>query len=97
MKLRYTRPALADLTNILDYVVERSPQGAARVHARIEIVLDLILACPQIGAPTDEPGLRRVNVRPYPYLIFYEVAGNEVIVHAVRHAARDPSGMPGGT
>ena len=70
MKLRYTRPALADLANILEYVVERSPQGAARVHARIEIVLDLILAYPQIGVPTDEPGLRRVNVRPYPYLIF---------------------------
>jgi len=32
---------------------------------------------------------------PYPYLIFYEAAENEIIIHAVRHAARDPSGMPG--
>jgi len=31
-------------------------------------------------------------VSPFPYLIFYEATENEIIV---RHAARDPSGMPG--
>ncbi len=30
MRLRYTLPALADLTSILDYIADRSPQGAAR-------------------------------------------------------------------
>ncbi len=96
IRLRYTRPALADLASILDYVVEQSPKGAARIHARIEAVLDIVLAYPRIGTQTDEPGLRRVHARPYPYLIFYEVLGDEIIVHAVRHAVRDPSGMPGG-
>jgi toxin ParE1/3/4 len=32
---------------------------------------------------------------PYPYLIFYEATESEIIIHAVRHAARDPSSMPG--
>jgi len=32
---------------------------------------------------------------PYPYLIFYEVREGELIIHAVRHMARDPSSMPG--
>jgi toxin ParE1/3/4 len=32
---------------------------------------------------------------PYPYLVFYEVGETEIIMHAVRHAARDPSDMPG--
>jgi hypothetical protein len=27
MRLRYTLPALADLTSILDYIAERSPQA----------------------------------------------------------------------
>jgi plasmid stabilization system protein ParE len=26
---------------------------------------------------------------PFPYLIFYEVSDGEVIIHAVRHGARD--------
>jgi plasmid stabilization system protein ParE len=40
MRLRYTLPALADLTSILDYVADRSPKGAARIHSRIRDVMD---------------------------------------------------------
>jgi hypothetical protein len=32
-----------------------------------------------------------MTASPYPYLIFYEVAGTDVIIHAVRHAARNPN------
>jgi toxin ParE1/3/4 len=36
-----------------------------------------------------------MTTTPYPYLVFYEISETEIIIHAVRHAARDPSGMPG--
>jgi plasmid stabilization system protein ParE len=36
-----------------------------------------------------------MTVASYPYLIFYEVIENEVIIHAIRHGARDPSAMLG--
>jgi plasmid stabilization system protein ParE len=48
-----------------------------------------------MGARTDDPTIRRATTSPYPYLVFYEATENEIIVHAVRHAARDPEGMPG--
>jgi plasmid stabilization system protein ParE len=35
VRLRYTLPALADLSAILDYIATQSPRGARRVHARI--------------------------------------------------------------
>jgi hypothetical protein len=35
-----------------------------------------------------------MTTSPYPYLIFYEVVGDEVIIHAVRHGARDAGSMP---
>jgi plasmid stabilization system protein ParE len=35
-----------------------------------------------------------MTATPSPYLIFYEVTENEVIIHAIRHGARDPSTMP---
>jgi len=94
MRLCFTRPALADLDAILDYIAERSPQGATRVHARIRAIFDLILEHPHIGAQTDDPTIRRVVAVPYPYLVFYEVTAEELIVHAVRHGARDPGTMP---
>jgi toxin ParE1/3/4 len=95
VKLRYTLPALADLDSILDYIAAHSLQGGKRVQARIQAITSLLLVHPFIGTRTDDPVIRRVTTPPYSYLIFYEVTDTEVIIHAVRHAARDPSGMPG--
>ena len=95
MKLRYTLPALADLNSILDHIAAHSPQGAKRVQGRIQGIVSLLLAHPNIGIRTDDPAIRRLGTPPYPYLVFYEVTESEIIIHAVRHAARDPSGMPG--
>lgn len=97
MKIRYTRPALADLEAILDYLAEKSPQGARLVRGRIRQVVNLIAAYPSIGRSTDEMSIRRQVVPSSPYLIFYEIGDKEVIVHAVRHSARDPEAMPGGS
>jgi toxin ParE1/3/4 len=95
VRLRYTRPALADLGAILDYIAAHSPQGARRVQARIKALTDLLLQYPHIGRRTNDPAIRRMTTTPYPYLVFYEAMESEIIIHAVRHAARDPSGMPG--
>jgi plasmid stabilization system protein ParE len=95
VKLRYTLPALADLNAILDYIAGQSPQGAKRVQARIQAIINLLLAHPHMGVCTDDPTIRRLTTPPYPYLIFYELTESEIIIHAVRHAARDPSNMPG--
>jgi toxin ParE1/3/4 len=95
VKLRYTRPALADVRTILDYIAAQSPQGAPRVQARIQILIDLLLLHPYIGRRTSDPAIRRLATAPYQYLIFYEITETEIVIHAVRHAARDPLTMPG--
>src|SRR6202043_372802 len=74
MRLRYTLPAVADLASILDYIADRSPQGAARIHTRIRAVTDLLLRYPLAGGVADDPTIRRMTTTPYPYLIFYEAA-----------------------
>jgi len=95
LKLRYTLPALADLNTILDYIAAQSPGAAPRVQARMQTVIDLPLLHPQIGRRTNDAAIRRITTMPYPYLVFYEATETEIIIHAVRHAARHPSGMPG--
>jgi toxin ParE1/3/4 len=95
VKLRYTKPALADLRSILDYISISSPQGAQRVRRRLRQIANLLRSFPQAGIHTADPTIRRLTAHPYPFLIFYEITADEIVVHAIRHSARDPSGMPG--
>jgi plasmid stabilization system protein ParE len=67
------------------------------VRRRLLAVTEVLREHPAIGRRTDDPAIRRAVVSPYPYLIFYEPTPDAIIVHAVRHAARDPAGMPGAT
>jgi toxin ParE1/3/4 len=95
MRLRHTRPAAIDLNSILEYINGHSPGGAKRVQARIRAITDLLLQYPLSGIVTSDPGIRRKAATPYPYVIFYEVTDGEVIIHAIRHGARDPYDSPG--
>jgi plasmid stabilization system protein ParE len=36
-------------------------------------------------------------VTPHPYLVFYEVGDDQIIIHNIRHSARHPLSMPGST
>ena len=95
MRVRYTLPAADDLEAVLDYIAARSPQAARRVGRRISTSLALVAIFPSIGTRTNDETIRRQRVRPYPYVIFYEIGDEEIIVHAIRHGARDPATMPG--
>jgi hypothetical protein len=45
------------------------------------------------GAETQDIETERRHV--YSYLAFYKATESEIIIYAGRHAARDPSSMPG--
>jgi toxin ParE1/3/4 len=90
LNLRYTPKALAELADILDFVAERSSHGARNVRGRIQAIAALLAQYPHSGQLTNESGLRRIVTLPYPYLIFYEVTSEEVVIIGVRHAAREP-------
>jgi toxin ParE1/3/4 len=82
VKLRYTLPALADLSAILDYIAAHSPQGARRVQTRIQAFTELLFLHPHIGRRTNDPAIRQMTTTPYPCLIFYEITETEIIIHA---------------
>jgi plasmid stabilization system protein ParE len=91
VKLRYTRRGATELDEVLDYIRERSPQGARHVQARVRGTIDLLLRHPHAGRPTSNPRLRRMVIPSYPYLVLYEATEDAIIIHGVRHSARRPS------
>ena len=94
MRLRYTLRAAAELDKVLADIELESSQGALRVKARVQAVIDLILQYPHAAPLRSKRGIRRIAVYPYPYLIFCKTTGDELVIHGVRHAARRPSSMP---
>jgi plasmid stabilization system protein ParE len=95
VNLRFTPDALTEIDAILRGIADKSPAGAFSVRRQIEAVLDRLLDHPLCGTRTSSPPLRRILVRPYPYLIFYEPRNDAVVIVGLRHAARDPFSMPG--
>jgi toxin ParE1/3/4 len=95
MRLRFTRRALVELEDILEYLATASVQGAERVQKRIQTITALLPERPLAGQRVGPSGLRRVVANPYPYLVFYQVTDDEIIIVGVRHSARDPASMPG--
>lgn len=94
VKLRYTIRGAAELDEVLADLARKSPQGARHVQMRILEIINLLLQRPYMGRVASRGRLRRLVAHPYPYLIFYRVSGDEVVIHGVRHGARDPSSMP---
>jgi toxin ParE1/3/4 len=94
VRLRYTHRAARELETVLASIAAASPRSAEAVQRRIRDMIDPILQHPLAGQRVSSSGMRRVVVTPYPYLVFYRVSGDDIVIHGVRHGARDPRTMP---
>jgi len=88
VRLRYQKRALQQIDKALGYIAARSPDGAAKVEARLTAIVTLIQLQSFVGRKTSIPGVRRVVLAPYPYLIDYYVGDDEIVIQRFRHAAR---------
>ena len=88
MKVRFTRPAQADLEAIHAYVSERNPSAAARLVTRL---IDRALALehnPYEGRKIDEADGRVIVMPRHRYFIFYEITADEIHITHIRHTSR---------
>jgi toxin ParE1/3/4 len=90
MNIVYAPRALRDLESIATYLIERNPVVAINVLGAIKSSIDTLSFFPQIGRLVDDAGHRRVPVLRYPYLLFYRVLGDELLILHIRHTSRRP-------
>jgi toxin ParE1/3/4 len=95
VRVRYANSAADEVEEILAYLHERSPQAADGFRRRLLEIEQLLSQFPWTVTITRLQRLRRIPVRQYPYIVFYEVTASDVMVLAVLYSARDPSSMPG--
>ena len=91
MELRFTRPAHQDIASILEYIGDRSPQGARRVLHSFEQAFQRLLFFPESGRDTGRGDqTRQVVIATFPFIVIYRVQGEVIEILRVRHTARDP-------
>ena len=88
MKVRFTRPAQADLRRIHGYVSKENPTEASRLVARLIERARTLIDSPYDGRETDEPDARVIVVPDVRYFIFYACADDEVLITHIRHTSR---------
>ena len=88
MRVRFTRPAQADLQQIHGYVSKDNPAEASRLIARLIERARALGDTPYEGRATDESNARVIVVPRLRYFIFYSIAGDEVHITHIRHTSR---------
>ena len=87
MKVRFAPRARDDIAGIHSWLSERTA-AARTVISEIRRTADLIGEYPQIGRLTDIPGVKVLPVVRYPYLVYYTLEPDEVVILHVRHGSR---------
>ena len=88
MKVRYTETALVEIDEIFAYIAERNRNAATAVADRIKRTITNFAEFPLMAQAADEPGARMMPVGRYPFLVFYTVNNDELVILHVRHGAR---------
>jgi toxin ParE1/3/4 len=96
LKLRWTRPALADLVEAQNFIARDNPSAAENMAQRIWETAKMLCDHPEIGRRGQLAGTREWIVSHTPYLIVYRVKDDAVQILRVWHGRRNWQANPTG-
>ena len=89
MKVRFSKLALAELDAILAEIRADNPGAAARFDERVRRIVERIAQFPEGAREVEKrPGVRRVPLVRYPYVIYYAMIEGDVMILRLVHGAR---------
>ena len=89
MRLKWLSKARADLISIHGYIQTYNPAAAERISKEITRAALRLKTFPQLGRPSDQLGVRLMQVPRLPYLLPYRVSGNVIEILAVFDERRE--------
>lgn len=86
MALKWTRGALRQLDQILDYIAADNPVRATSFAQELKDKVGILAVHPGLGRPGRVPGTRELVLHRH-YLAIYRVVGDEVQVLRIHHTS----------
>lgn len=87
MKLKWSRRALADQRQIIDFYAEIDARLALDMLNRVDAAVDKLLDFPEMGRPGRVSGTREWPIKKSPFVAVYIAGSKEVRVLRVLHGA----------
>jgi addiction module RelE/StbE family toxin len=89
VKLRFTRRATRDLTEIAEYLRAHNPSAALAVRAVILRSRQNLVLFPKLGRLQNVESVRKLVTPKYGYLAYYMIdeGAEEVVLLAIQHPA----------
>ena len=89
MRVRWTEPAVRDLTSICDYIEQHDGEQAARTIAlRIVEAAESLVRFPRRGRHGSDPETRELVLAGSPWLVIYSVNDDAVEILRILHGAQ---------
>lgn len=89
-QVRWSQPAVQDLSRLYDFLAPKSPDAARRAIATIRQGVKALAAHPEIGRPVGEmlPEFREwiIEFGQAAYIALYHFDGKQIVILAVRHS-----------
>ena len=79
--------ALEDLKSIGDYIAQENANTAYHVLIRIKAAADNLSRHPEMGRPGRVLGAREIVMNDLPYILVYQITGEDIRILAVMHTA----------
>lgn len=89
MRIVWQRRALADIRAIRRFLRPRNAAAAERVLQRIRERVDALAIFPLASPALQDVPMRRLVVTRTPYIVYYTVRGENIVIEAVFHRAQD--------
>lgn len=94
VKIKYTPAAIDDMDEIFSYISEDNVQGAENMLEKFNEQIGKLAQFPNLGSILSEDDYSLVQrgyrfIVVHPYLVFYRIIDQTVIVHRILHARRD--------
>jgi toxin ParE1/3/4 len=89
MLVRWTKPAVDDLTHVCDYTEERfGPDQARGAALRIFDGVESLRTHPNMGRPGRKPNTRELNIPKLPFVVIYRVRDGAIEISRILHGAQ---------
>ena len=83
MRLVWSRPARASISDIFAYIKVYNPAAAQKVKLNILLSARKLVEFPEIGRQAERPGVRLLVVAGSPYILAYTISGTTVEIGSV--------------